>query len=157
MNATSMAKLDLVLPETKRRILQLESMLSFDLEVSRGVATWAQQDALWEQGRSEPGIIVTDAKGGYSGHNFGYPVDVFPEDQEGRADWNIDHANWREILEKAPSCGLAEGAQWADFHDDPHLYPEELPATPTDAMREQFKEGGLPEVWRNFAPPLRVE
>lgn len=151
MNDISKERLAQVHPELARRIMQLNDALDFDMEVTQGYRTFAQQDALYNQGRTEPGIVVTDAPGGYSAHNFGYACDIVPEDIEpGQPDWNIDHAAWRAILDKATGFGLAEGARWIDKHDNPHMYLEELPAEPTDAMRQQFKEGQLPEVWKNF-------
>lgn len=38
--------------------------------------TFAEQDALYAQGRTKPGSIVTYAKGGQSYHNFGLAVDI---------------------------------------------------------------------------------
>src|SRR5690606_22511724 len=40
-----------------------------------GHRTWAEQDALYAQGRTKPGSIVTNAKGGQSNHNFGIAMD----------------------------------------------------------------------------------
>lgn len=143
MNANSVARLSQVHPELQRRVLKLEAMLAFDIEVTQGVRSYAQQDALADQIPK-----VTEVRGGYSAHNFGYAVDVVPEDIEpGQPDWNIDHPAWREILASAPSCGLAEGAQWRSFPDNPHLYLDELPAEPGDDMREAMASGGLPKVW----------
>ena len=148
LNANSTERLALVHPELQRRIKKLEAMLPFDLEVTQGLRTWAEQDALYAQGRTVEGPVVTDVKGGYSAHNFGYAVDVVPEDIEpGQPDWNIDHPAWRTLLEVAPSCGLAEGAAWRSFPDNPHLYLEELPAEPSDSMRAFFSTGGLEYVW----------
>ena len=39
--------------------------------VFMGLRTFAQQNALYAQGRITPGKIVTKAKGGQSWHNFG--------------------------------------------------------------------------------------
>jgi peptidoglycan L-alanyl-D-glutamate endopeptidase CwlK len=151
VSPVSEARLQTVHPNLSYRVSQLAAILGFDLEVSRAFATWAEQDALYEIGRSLPGKIVTDAKGGYSAHNFGYAVDVFPEDIEpGQPDWDLSHPAWKKILALAPSRGLAEGAQWCKFKDSPHLYLDELPPSPTDAMRQQFLNGGLINVWNNF-------
>ena len=38
--------------------------------------TFAEQDALFAQGRSKPGKIVTNAKGGMSYHNYGLAIDI---------------------------------------------------------------------------------
>lgn len=41
-----------------------------------GTRTYAEQDALFAQGRSKPGAIVTRARAGQSLHNFGVSFDV---------------------------------------------------------------------------------
>jgi peptidoglycan LD-endopeptidase CwlK len=148
----SLARLANVHPLLRTRIIQLDALIpSVSLQVTQGLRTWPEQDALWQQGRTTPGPRVTDAPAGYSAHNFGYAVDVVPEDIiPGQPDWNISHPAWQKILAAAPSVGLAEGAQWRTYPDNPHLYLQELPAEPTDAMRAQFTDGGLMEVWKAF-------
>src|SRR5277367_4118825 len=152
LSVTSIARLDEVHPELKRRIVQLDALLpSLSIQVTQGLRTWGAQDVLWQQGRTTPGPIVTDAPAGYSAHNFGYAVDLVPEDvMPGQPDWNVSSPAWQKLLAAGPSCGLAESATWRSFPDNPHFYLQELPANPTEAMREQFTDGGLMEVWRNF-------
>ena len=47
-----------------------------DIFVTQGVRTIAEQDAIYAQGRTAPGPIVTQAKGGQSMHNFGVAFDI---------------------------------------------------------------------------------
>jgi peptidoglycan L-alanyl-D-glutamate endopeptidase CwlK len=147
---TSFARLGDVHPELKRRILQLGQMLpDLNLQVTQGLRTWSQQDALYAQGRTEPGAVVTNAQGGYSAHNFGYAVDLVPENVN-IPDWNVDHPAWKRMLAAAPSCGLAEGAQFRTFPDNPHFYLEGMPATPTDEMRQMYISKGLQPLWDSW-------
>jgi peptidoglycan LD-endopeptidase CwlK len=146
LDAISQERLAQVHPELARRINQLANLLSFDIRVTQGLRTWPQQAALYAQGRTEPGAVVTEAQPGHSMHNFGLAVDVAPISPSG-IDWNGKDAKWEEILAKAPSCGLAEGAAWRTFPDEPHLYPQEVPSAPDDNMRYLFTEGGLQAVW----------
>lgn len=125
----------------------LANMLSFVIMVTQGLRSYPQQDALWQQGRTTPGKIVTKATAGHSMHNFGLAVDVAPMGEDGKPDWNGKDEKWQEILDKAPSCGLAEGATWRTFPDEPHLYLAGCPADPDDRVRELFESGGLPAVW----------
>lgn len=161
LDDVSESRLTEVHPETAKRIHQLSDILSFRIGVSQGLRTWPQQDVLWQEGRNHDGSyidpvhhtgVVTNAKGGESMHNFGIPVDVFPIGPDGKPDWNGRDAKWQEILAKAPSCGLAEGAKWRTFPDEPHLYPQECPAEPDDNIRYLYKEGGLPAVWNQLFP-----
>lgn len=145
-------RLSQVHPELALRIRKLDSLLpALSIQITQGLRTFAEEDALYAQGRTVPGAIVTNVRGGYSAHNFGYALDVVPEDvTPAQPDWNLGHPAWQQILATAPSCGLAEGAQWRTFKDSPHLYLKELPADPTQAMRAQFSSGGLGVVWANF-------
>lgn len=150
MDSISETRLAEVSPELSRRVHQLADMLSFPIRITQGFRTYAQQDALYAQGRTAAGPRVTDAEGGQSAHNFGYAVDVAPLNADFTIDWNGKDAKWAEILAKAPSCGLAEGATWRTFPDEPHLYPQECPADPDDNIRYLFSEGGLAAVWAEF-------
>ena len=155
---TSMARLGEVHPELKRRILQLDALIpSLSIQVTQGLRTWGQQDQLWQQGRTAPGPIVTDAPAGFSAHNFGYAVDLVPEDiMPGQPNWDVLSPAWKRMLAVGRTCGLAEGATWRTFPDNPHFYLQELPADPTELMREQFTDGGLVNVWANFPEVIRA-
>ncbi|HVI07001.1 MAG TPA: M15 family metallopeptidase [Candidatus Binatia bacterium] len=123
-----------------------------NLQVAQALRTWSEQDALYAEGRTEPGKEVTKARGGWSAHNFGYAVDLVPEEIEpGQADWNLKHPVWQKMLQVAPTVGLAEGAQWRSFPDNPHFYLSEFPADPTDEMRAALANGsGMNQVWDMF-------
>ena len=48
------------------------------VEIVQGLRTFAEQDALYAQGRTGPGAIVTQARGGESNHNYGLAADLCP-------------------------------------------------------------------------------
>ena len=48
------------------------------VRIAQGLRTFAEQDALYAQGRTKPGKKVTNAKGGQSVHNYGFAC--FSED-----------------------------------------------------------------------------
>jgi peptidoglycan L-alanyl-D-glutamate endopeptidase CwlK len=154
LDSISQERLKPVHPELSKRIYALDALLEPDginIRVTRGLATFAEQAAIYEQGRGAAGIIVTNAKAGFSAHNFGYAVDAAPDDPDFPAwvpDWDARDDRWKDLLAKALTCGLAEGAQWRSVKpDSPHLYLKELPATPEDAMRAELSEGGMPAVF----------
>jgi peptidoglycan LD-endopeptidase CwlK len=149
LDSISESRLSAVNPELARRIRQLAELLSFPIRVTQGYRTWAEQDALYAQGRTTPGNIVTNAQGGYSAHNFGLAVDLVPM-IDGQPDWNNRDAKWQELLAKGKSVGLAEGAEWRTFPDAPHFYLEGTPANPDDNMRTLFADGGIQAVWNQF-------
>ncbi|WVE38856.1 M15 family metallopeptidase, partial [Priestia megaterium] len=51
--------------------------------ITEGFRSIEQQHKLYSQGRTTPGIIVTNAKGGYSYHNYGLAFDIALLDNDG--------------------------------------------------------------------------
>ncbi len=89
-----------------------------DIRIICGTRTYAEQDALYAQGRTKPGKIVTKARGGQSNHNFGIAVDVglFKDGQ-----YLGTHPLYKDlgkIVAKFPE--LEWGGNWK-FVDEPHV------------------------------------
>ena len=158
MDAISQARGQLLYPVLWERLQKLDQQcqdgpLAVKLRIVQGFRSWNDQEALYAQGRTAPGKIVTEARGGWSAHCFGYAADICPDDSAFPAwhpDWNQRDERWNTLLTNALNVGLAEGAQWRTFPDTPHLYLPELPATPDDEMRYLFHEKGLSGVWANW-------
>jgi len=155
MDAISTARLQTVIPELARRVTRLDSLLltsqlCVHIRVVQALRSYADQAALYAQGRTLPGKIVTDARPMDSMHIYGLAVDACP-DLPGlptwQPDWNENDARWKEFLSIAQTCNLAEGAQWRTFNDFPHLYLGELPADPDDNLKELLTDGGVQAVW----------
>lgn len=87
----------------------------FDIVISRGFRSTEEQDALYELGRSKPGNVVTNAKGGQSFHNYGVAFDIRPvvsdEKKEGF---------YRRAGPLGEKLGLDWGGRWESFVDLPH-------------------------------------
>jgi peptidoglycan LD-endopeptidase CwlK len=154
MDAISIVRLEPLHSVLVTRYTRLDGLCEANgirLRITRGLASYAEQDALYVKGRTPgSGAIVTEAKGGYSAHNFGYALDAVPDDPAFPAwhpDWNDLDPRWQKVLDLAATCQLDEGARWRTFPDAPHFYLQECPATPTDAMRSAFEQGGMPAVW----------
>jgi peptidoglycan LD-endopeptidase CwlK len=150
VNAISQARLLAVYPGLASLIQQLAQTLTFDIEVTQGLRTWAEQDALYAQGRTTPGEIVTHAPGGFSWHNFGLAVDLVPEDlTPGQPDWNLNNPVWARMVSIAESVGLVSGAEWHGTDlDTPHVQlTGRFPVSPDDEVRGIFQSGGIPAVW----------
>lgn len=77
------------------------------------------QNALYAQGRTAPGKIVTKVQGGYSFHNHGVAFDVVPV-VNGKAVWD-DIGLWGRIGIIGVSCGLEWGGNWERWKDKPHF------------------------------------
>jgi peptidoglycan L-alanyl-D-glutamate endopeptidase CwlK len=162
MDDVSESHLASVHPELARRVREMAEKVRLNgpvIRVTCGLRTWAQQDVLFDQGRTLPGKVVTNAAGGRSAHNFGYAVDIAVEDEAFpmfKPDWNSMDIQWKQVLGMALGCGLAEGAQWRSFPDMPHLYLNELPADPTEEMRSVLQRGGMDALWAYFSETYKV-
>ena len=89
----------------------------------------AEQNALYAQGRSKPGPIVTNARGGTSFHNYGLALDfalLLPDGRTVSWDMNRDGdkdktADWLEVVQEAKKLGFVWGGDWSSFKDYSHL------------------------------------
>jgi|SRR5579864_1562163 len=154
MNAHSEARLALVMPEMAEIIRQVEARCNLDpsftaenakLEVTQGIRTWPEQDALWAIGHTEPGKPVTNAKGGESWHNYGCAVDVAPFINDQQPDWDESHPAWARIVEIGESLGLRSGISWKD---EPHFeYTGTFPPDPPQSVKDLYASGGVEAVW----------
>lgn len=163
MDSISVGRLQLVMPELAAKITQMDTMLEQEqilIRVVQGLRTWSQQDQLYAQGRTAPGARVTNARGGYSYHNFGLAVDCVPSqfgpDQPYAPDWNSSHPAWKRMIAVGESLGLTSGATWTTIIDAPHFqltgrFPHEAP---TDEVRQLFTDGGMTAIWEEVRGSL---
>jgi len=95
--------------------------------------TFAEQDALYAQGRTKAGAKVTNARGGQSYHNYGLAIDIVllvDKDKNGSfetASWETNKdfdndkiADWMEIVAIFKRYGFEAGIDWK-FMDAPHF------------------------------------
>jgi peptidoglycan L-alanyl-D-glutamate endopeptidase CwlK len=83
-----------------------------------GTRTYAEQTALYAQGRTTPGPIVTDAPAGYSNHNFGIAFDIGIFNGEVYLD---DSPLYSRVGALGREQGLDWGGDWSSFPDEPHF------------------------------------
>jgi peptidoglycan L-alanyl-D-glutamate endopeptidase CwlK len=62
--------------EAARVFLGAFAAAEFQVRIISGNRTYREQDAIYAQGRTKPGKIVTKAKGGQSNHNFAIAWDI---------------------------------------------------------------------------------
>lgn len=104
------------------------------IRVVQGYRTFAEQDALYAQSRTIPGPKVTDAKGGYSYHNYGLAIDfaiLYDKDGNGKYEtlsWDLvkdfdrdGEADWQEVVRIFKASGYSWGGDWNSLKDNPHL------------------------------------
>ena len=97
--------------------------VGIDLLVTCTSRTFAEQDALYAQGRTAPGSIVTNAKGGQSLHNYNVAYDVVPL-RHGKPVWGTtgeDGVLWAKVGELGKAQGLEWAGDWKKFKEYPHF------------------------------------
>lgn len=104
----------------KAFIEDAENALGITLRIVQGLRTFAEQDALYAQGRTTPGAKVTAAKGGQSWHNYGFAVDLGVIDTaDADNDGNVSEIDWQykynKIYEIAAKYGISNGSGWKDY------------------------------------------
>lgn len=111
-----------------RRLLAAAAKAGIPLTVTFTLRSIATQDALYAQGRTVPGKIVTNARAGFSFHNFGLALDVVPTELLALPNWGDTPAHQRRtdrLWEQVGALGKALGFRWGgDFHtikDRPHF------------------------------------
>lgn len=112
-----------VLASKARELVRKAEAEGISIIITQGVRTIAEQNALYEQGRSKPGKVVTNARGGYSYHNYGLAFDYCVCDRVGEKlipNWTVDK-RWLRVGAIGKSLGLEWGGDWEDFKDFPHF------------------------------------
>ena len=119
------------------KVLPWANAQGYRVQIIQGTRSYAEQDALYAQGRTKKGSKVTNARGGYSNHNFGVAFDIglfrvkdgsyITTDKEYRALYN--------------ACGAPQGMEWGgnwkSIVDTPH-YQLSKWGSSTAAIRAVF-------------------
>lgn len=91
------------------------------IKIGETYRTVAEQDALYAQGRTEPGNIVTNAPGkSYSSyHQWGTAFDIFRNDGSGA--YNESGKFFERVGQIGKAIGLEWGGDWKSIVDKPHF------------------------------------
>lgn len=129
----TLERIKLLHPKVRAEALEIYTEISERLtgnavcRFTQTLRTFAEQDALYAQGRTKPGKKVTNAKGGQSYHNYGLAIDfalivgskVLSYDMI--KDFDGDGiADWKEVVHIFKSYGWEWGGDW-NFKDYPHF------------------------------------
>lgn len=93
-----------------QRFLAAATDAGLDVLIYCTLRSAVEQDALYAQGRSQPGRIVTNARGGQSWHNWARAFDFVPM-INGKPAW-ADGALYRKCGVLAESVGLEWAGRW---------------------------------------------
>ena len=120
-------KLDLLLKNLEKK--------QMFIIITGGYRSSGEQAELYAKGRTQEGSVVTNARPGYSQHNWGIAVDIAMNyDVDGDKEITDDTWNkkgFRVVAKEAKKVGLGWGGDWKPFKDMPHLYLKEWGSTPT--------------------------
>jgi len=133
MDAITLKRIDLLHPLLRADVHKMYEEMC---EALRGRAiprfaytlrTNKEQDELYQIGRTKPGKIVTNAKGGQSYHNYGLAFDLVLIIDGKTASWDTltdfdkdNEPDWMECVAIAKKSGFEWGGDWK-FTDKPHF------------------------------------
>jgi len=119
-DTTSIPRLALLHPAVrdifKKFIEDSENGLNITLRIVQGLRTFAEQDAIYAEGRTLPGHIVTFARAGQTYHCYGAAIDILHL-LNGNADWEFDY---HKLLPFMPS-GMTWGGSFTNLKDMDHF------------------------------------
>ncbi len=105
-----------------RNVIKKMAKKGIYLCVAQGYRSSAEQNALYAQGRTKPGAVVTNAKGGQSNHNYGVAVDLCLYTSDGKnVIWESTTSRWKTVVSAMKAEGFAWGGDWKSFKDYPHF------------------------------------
>jgi len=133
--------------------INVKSEIGIDLEIVEGRRSPERQQELFEQGRTTPGNIVTNAKAWESWHQYGLAFDVAPVDPTtGRWPWwEAPNQIWSQIGFIGQNLGLTWGAS---FGDRPHF--EYHPGLTLNEVKRFFLETGEVLVSKTIGSPWNL-
>jgi peptidoglycan L-alanyl-D-glutamate endopeptidase CwlK len=119
-------KLNLVVQPYARELVRRAAAKGIEVKVIGGFRSIDEQQRLFCQGRNipecsglyKPGPIVTNARGGYSNHNFGiaFDIGIFQGSR-----YLTDSPKYNEVGQIGKSIGLEWGGDWTSIRDRPHF------------------------------------
>lgn len=114
-------------PEFQSKIRQLMAAArerGIEAVVKSGHRSPEEQNELYSLGRTEPGSVVTEVKGGDSWHNYGRSVDLIAVDKDGkRVFGESEERQLKELAQLASSIdpSIVWGGSWKTMKDAYHF------------------------------------
>ena len=122
------------------------------IKIGESFRSVAEQDALYAQGRTQPGSIVTNARGSsYSSqHQWGIAADFYRADGKGAYNESGDY--FKKVGELAKNLGLGWGGDWKSIVDKPHVYLPDW-GSGTNILKQRY---GTFEAFKKTWPKMNV-
>jgi peptidoglycan L-alanyl-D-glutamate endopeptidase CwlK len=124
-------------PKLQKKLSELEAACKkagLKIQITECVRTVAEQDALYAQGRTKPGVIVTNAPGySYSSmHMWGVAADFC---RVGKSAYDNSDGFFDKVGQIGKKLGLEWGGDWKSPVDKPHFQLPDWGSTPTMLKR----------------------
>ena len=138
-------------PDLQVKVAQLQRLCEakgLKIGIGECVRTVAEQDALYAQGRTKPGKVVTNAKGStYSSmHQWGVAFDFYRND--GKGAYEDSDGFFSKVGQIGQSLGLEWGGSWKSIIDKPHFQLSGWGST-TAVLKKSY---GTPDKFRASWP-----
>jgi peptidoglycan L-alanyl-D-glutamate endopeptidase CwlK len=101
-----------------RALVQSAASVGITIKIISGLRTYAEQDALYAKGRTAGGSKVTNARAGYSNHNFGIAFDIGVFEGSSYKD---ESPKYKVVGALGVKLGLEWGGNWKTIVDEPHF------------------------------------
>ena len=98
-------------------IEECESVYNLTIRIVSAYRSMEEQERIYNQGRTTPGVIVTKSIPGSSYHNFGLAVDLGPLKDNGEVNYLYDFSLWANI---GSQWNITWGGNWTGFKDLDH-------------------------------------
>ena len=118
INSRDLNDLDPEAREVCLRHIALCHAEGIELLITSTYRDFEQQDALYAQGRTKPGPVVTHAQAGQSWHNFKCAWDAVPL-INGKADWRVQDPVFQRVIVLGKQAGAEAGYDWTGGQQDP--------------------------------------
>lgn len=101
-----------------RALVHKAAQAGIQIKILSALRSYEEQEALYAQGRTTTGAKVTNARGGYSNHNFGiaFDIGIF----EGTK-YLGESPKYKAVGALGMDLGLEWGGNWKTIVDQPHF------------------------------------
>ncbi len=110
-----------LLPEVQpyaRALVKKAAQHGITIKILSGLRTYEEQNELFAQGRTKPGRTVSNARAGFSNHNFGIAFDIGIFEGTKYLD---ESPKYKAVGILGMDLGLEWGGNWKTIVDQPHF------------------------------------
>jgi len=119
----------------------------YQIAIGESFRSAAEQDALYAQGRTKPGAIITNVSGSSYGsmHQWGIAFDFYRND--GRGAYNTSGNFFEAVGAIGKGLGLEWGGDWKSIVDRPHFQLPDWGSTPGLLKQKYGNFAGFKKTW----------